>query len=100
MEARFHRLALAEYRRTIAKYRLIDVDLAIRFITAIEEAAARIEDDPSIGSPWDDGHLWLRVKKFKYVIYYRSVSDSLIVIYAVAHVGRRPGYWLRRTRRS
>jgi plasmid stabilization system protein ParE len=100
MGARFHRLALAEYRRAIANYRRQDEEVAIRFITAVEEAAARIEDDPNIGSPWDDSHFWLRVKKFKYVLYYRPVSRSLIMIYAVAHGGRRPGYWLRRTRRA
>jgi toxin ParE1/3/4 len=100
MQARFHRLALAEYRRAINRYRREDEDLAVRFISAVENAAMRIEDDPNIGSPWDDDHLWLRVKKFKYLLYYRQVSDSLIMIYAVAHGSRRPGYWLRRTGRT
>jgi plasmid stabilization system protein ParE len=100
MQVRFHRLALAEYRSAIRHYLQTDEDVAIRFISAVENAAARIEENPNIGSPWDDVHFWLQVKKFKYVIYYRKVSDSLVIILAVAHGSRRPGYWLRRARRA
>jgi plasmid stabilization system protein ParE len=95
----FHRLALREYRRAIVAYRRHDVEVADRFIHAVEDAAARIDGNPTLGSPCFVAFRWALVQKFKYVLYYRQLSDSLSLIYAVAHPRRRPGYWLRRTRR-
>jgi plasmid stabilization system protein ParE len=99
MPVLFHRLALREYRRAIAAYRRQDVEVVDRFIRAVEGAAARIDDNPSLGSPCFVAFRWVLVKKFKYVLYYRQLSDSLNLIYAVAHPRRRPGYWLGRIRR-
>jgi len=96
MQIRIHRLALAEYRRAIARYRRQDVDVAARFVNAVENGAERIEDDPYIGTPCFGSYSWLRVKNFKYLLFYRQVTDSLIMIYAAAHGSRRPGYWIRR----
>jgi toxin ParE1/3/4 len=95
----FHRLALREYRRAIAEYHRQDVDVAVRFIQAVEDAVARIDDNPSLGSPCFVAFRWVLVKKFKYMLYYRQLTESLSLIYAVAHHRRRPGYWLGRTRR-
>lgn len=98
MLVRFHRLALAEYRRVIARYLQEDEEVAVRFIRAVEIGAERIEEDPHIGTPCHERFHWLRVKKFKYLLYYGQISDTIIQIFAVAHASRRPGYWLRRTR--
>src|SRR6478672_1524008 len=95
----FHRLALAEYRRAIANYRRPDVDVARRFVSAVEDAADRIEQNPAIGSPCHGPYRWVRVRRFPYVLYYRELTPTVTLIYAVAHSRRRPGYWLRRTRR-
>ena len=99
MPVLYHRLALVEYRRAIARYHRQDVDVARRFITAVNEAADRIELNPSIGSPCFGPYRWLRVRRFPYLLYYRELTPTLAIIYAVAHTRRRPGYWLRRTRR-
>jgi len=31
------------------------------------------------------------------VLYYEVLDPTQVLIYAVAHTSRRPGYWLRRT---
>jgi plasmid stabilization system protein ParE len=98
MQVIFHRLALSEYRRAISRYRVQDIDVARRFVTAVEDGVARIGQNPGVGSPCFGQYRWVRVKKFKYVLYYRQLSDSLVLLYAVAHAHRRPGYWLGRTR--
>ena len=95
----FHRLALREYRGAIANYRRQDVDVARRFVSAVDDGAARIDRAPSIGSPCFGPYRWLRVRRFPYLLYYRELTPTLTLIYAVAHTRRRPGYWLRRTRR-
>jgi len=99
MQVTFHRLALSEYRQAIGWYRVQGVDVARRFVTTAEDRVTRIGQNPHLGSPCFGHYRWLRVKKFKYVLYYHQLSDSLVLIYAVAHAHRRPGYWLGRTRR-
>jgi plasmid stabilization system protein ParE len=95
----FHRLALTEYRRAIAAYRRQDVDVARRFVSVVEDAADRIDQNPPIGSPCFGPYRWVRVRRFPYLLYYRELTPTLTLTYAVAHARRRPGYWLRRTRR-
>src|SRR5947207_13761471 len=99
MRLSFHRLALSEYRRAIGWYRAQDVNVARRFVTAVEDGVVRIGHNPGAGSPCFGQYRWVRVKKFKYLLYYRQLSNSLVMIYAVAHGRRRPGYWLWRARR-
>lgn len=95
----FHRGAIAEYRQSIAHYRRQDVDAARRFVAAVEEGAARIEQDTFVSSPYFGPYYWLRVRRFPFLLYYRELTTSMTMIYAVAHARRRPGYRLGRTRR-
>jgi hypothetical protein len=39
---------------------------------------------------------WVRVRRFPYLLIFRRKSPEVIVIVAVAHTSRRPGYWRRR----
>ena len=94
----FHRLALGEYRGEIAHYQRQDVDVARRFVTAVWDAADRIEQHPSLGSPCFGPYRWVRVRRFPFLLYYRELTPTLTMIYAVAHKRRRQGYWLRRPR--
>jgi toxin ParE1/3/4 len=73
--------------------------LAERFTAALREATERIEAAPDRGAPAFELFRWLRVGHFRYIIYYRQIDAESIMIYAVAHTSRRPGYWLRRTGR-
>jgi plasmid stabilization system protein ParE len=92
----FHRLATADYLRGIAWYRAQRSGASARYVAAVEDAVARIEASPHTGSPCYGAYYWVRVRRFPYLIYYRVLTDSLTLIYAVAHAHRRPGYWLRR----
>lgn len=40
----------------------------------------------------------MRVRRFSYILYYEILDPTQVVVYAVAHSSRRPGYWLRRPR--
>lgn len=95
----FHRLAEAEARRTATYLGRQSAGKQARFVAAVDDVIARILANPAAGSPAAGGHRWMRTKRFKYVVYYGHRVTDLIEVFAVAHAGRRPGYWLGRTRR-
>jgi plasmid stabilization system protein ParE len=69
-----------------------------RFELALRLTFDRIRANPDVGAPFDTEFRWLKVGRFRYIIYYGSRSPGVIEIFAIAHASRRPGYWLRRTR--
>jgi plasmid stabilization system protein ParE len=75
--------------------------LGLEFLTAVDAAAARIEQNPRIGSPTpgvDDKDIRrVFVRRFPYHVVYIELPDRLQVL-AVAHDRRRPAYWVGRLR--
>ena len=75
--------------------------LGQRFLSEAERTADRIEEQPHIGSLWTlssmpSGVRRLQLRTFPYHLVY--VDEPRLVIVAVAHMSRRPGYWHRRLR--
>ena len=68
-------------------------------VASILAVLTRLSNYPQQGNPTGLGCRWMKTAKFRYVVYYREMSSFTIQIFAVAHGSRRPGYWLRRTRR-
>ncbi len=64
----------------------------------VRRVIQRTETDPDQGSIYRGTIRWMRLHGLPYLIYYGPISATDIVLYAVAHASRRPGYWLRRTR--
>lgn len=54
-----------------------------------------IREFPDAGSPSGSAARKVLVDRFPYSIVYRHIEDSVVIV-AVAHVRRRPGYWRRR----
>jgi plasmid stabilization system protein ParE len=92
----FHRLAEAEYDRVVRKYARQSIAAAQRFGAAVNRVVARIDANPAVGAPAFGAYRWMTVGRFRYLLYYRELSAGRILVYAVAHASRRPGYWLRR----
>ena len=93
---RFHRLAAEEYRSARDWYRQRDISVAGRFCAAVDSAVVRIIEDADSHPVLIDEIRWVRVRKFPYILVFVSDrSDSLLII-ALAHAKRRPGYWKRR----
>lgn len=63
-----------------------------RFIEAVEAAEAVIRTHPLLGQPYEAGTRKCRVRKFPFALIYKEFPDGLMV-FAVAHFGRQPGYW-------
>lgn len=75
--------------------------VGLRFLAAVFAAAKRIAVSPQLGTLWKSPHLAakeirrLPLVTFPYLIVYQ-MREGRIVIVAVAHGSRRPGYWMAR----
>ena len=98
MRVIFHRLADEDYRRARAAMRRRSPLLQARLMQAVSDATARIAANHGVGAPAFVDYRWVKVGRFRYLLYYRQLAPDLLQVYAVAHSSRRPGYWLRRTR--
>lgn len=94
--ARFVSAARLEFLAEVVYYNKAQTDLGARFASAVEEAAARALAFPMAGTPSPSGTRRVIVKEFPFSLFYRPETDG-IVIFAISHHARRPGYWVGRT---
>lgn len=95
--ARFVADARREFLTEVAFYNEAQPGLGSRFTTAVEEAAVRATTFPLAGSPSIADTRRVILKGFPFSLFYRPEGDG-IVIFAVSHHARHPGYWVGRTR--
>jgi plasmid stabilization system protein ParE len=93
----FHRLAADEYRRALRWYARRSPAVAARFRDAVDRVVQQIAAGPQQGALFQGRYRWFRTRRFPYVLYYDILSPVRVMILAVAHGRRRPGYWRRRT---
>lgn len=94
----FHRLALDELVAARRWYANQSARAAQRFQLAVEAAVRRIQSMPTAGVLFQASYRWVKVRRFPYLLYYGPIANGIIEVFAVAHGGRRPGYWLGRPR--
>ena len=68
------------------------VGAAIGFIASVDDAIDRISADPERFAPSIAGCRSCSLRKYPFRLVYR-VEDVRLIIIAVAHAKRRPGYW-------
>ena len=95
MRVRFHPEARAELRETRGWYYERSPLSATAFAHAIDSAVSKIVGAHTQYPLADHGTRKLVLERFPFNIFYLS-SESEIVIVAVAHQKRRPGYWASR----
>jgi plasmid stabilization system protein ParE len=93
-----HPLALQELRAAYQWYARRSPFAAQHFRLAVDAVVQRIAAAAEQGSPFRQHYRWMRPRRFPYLLYYAIRDPHPVLIYAVAHARRRPGYWLRRTR--
>jgi len=98
VEIRFHRLAALEYRLAFNWYANRSPSAARRFRREIKRVIEQILHAPHLGSVYRGPYRWMRLRRFPYLIYYARIDPTHVILYALAHGRRRPGYWLWRTR--
>ena len=90
--ARFAEAAKLELIQEVEFYENIEAGLGARFLASIREVVSRAILYPLTGSPYRKNTRRLLVKDFPFAVIYRSHTDG-VVIFAVAHLSKRPGYW-------
>jgi plasmid stabilization system protein ParE len=93
--ARFQEQARLEFLESVAYYETIQTGLGKHFRQSVEAAVELATSLPFAGSPHKHGTRRVFPKKFPFAIVYLIGKNEIVVI-AVAHFKRRPGYWKNR----
>jgi toxin ParE1/3/4 len=88
----FHPEALTEYAEAVQYYTEQRVEVAQAFIDAIEDTVYRIRASPTRYVAVDEDVRRCMVRRFPYGILY-AIEEDYILILAVMHCSREPGYW-------
>lgn len=88
----FHPEALTEYAEAVQYYTQQRIEVAQAFIDAIEDAVYRISESPTRYGVIDEEIRRCMTRKFPYGIVY-AIEQDYILILAVMHCSREPGYW-------
>ena len=95
----FHPLAERELVAATNFYETRSSGLGADFIRQIEATLANILAHPELGSLFAGNKIRRRlVERFPYGVVYELEDDDVLVL-AIMHLRRRPGYWKRRLRR-
>ncbi len=92
MNLRFHPQARKEYLEAITFYAERQPGLQVRFADAVEEAVRKIINTPERWLVVEGSVRRCRTRVFPYAVLY-AVESKEIVVLAVMHGSRRPGYW-------
>jgi plasmid stabilization system protein ParE len=94
--ARFVAAARREFLSEVRYYDQEQPGLGARFTKAVEEATKRAVVFPLAGAMAAGNTRRVSVEGFPFALIYRP-DEAGIVIFAVAHHARSPGYWASRT---
>lgn len=89
--------AARELREAVQWYETRQPGLGAQFLDAVDSAFSRISAHPEIGTVISEaGHTRrVLVTAFPYQVVYYLTPDEIIIV-AIAHLRRRPGYWMQR----
>ncbi len=96
MSCSFHPEARAEFLRAIDYYEGCAAGLGRDFATEVHGTVQRIVDFPGAWPELKGDIRRCMVRRFPFGVIYVSRGDDVVVL-AVMHLHRRPGYWLDRT---
>src|SRR5262249_11322945 len=92
-EVEFHPRAVEEARAAHRRYARVSQNLATRFVAELDMAVAAIGTNPPGYPPHLHGTRFHRLGRFPYLLVYFEVTADRVLVIAVAHTRRRPGYW-------
>jgi plasmid stabilization system protein ParE len=87
--------AVEEVDEAIRYYEVRSPGLGTQFFMEIETAAKEIEQDPVIWPIYTKNTRRRLLKRFPFAIIYQIEAEEIIIV-AVAHSSRKPGYWMDR----
>ena len=91
----FHPDAALEFEEAALFYESRVTGLGKSFAAEIERTVSLIREFPDAGAAFEGNLRRVRVDRFPYLIVYRRDAEALVIV-AVSHQRRRPGYWRQR----
>lgn len=88
----FHPEARAEFEAAVEHYEAERRGLGRTFADAVRVATRHIAEAPAVGAPFTGGTRRIFIRRFPYALIY-ATDERTVVVLAVAHFRRRPGYW-------
>ena len=73
-------------------YEAASSQLGNDFLDDVQRAVDRLREFPQAGEAISSGFRRTLLHRFPFSVVY-AIEDNVIVVVAVAHQGRRPGYW-------
>jgi len=95
MEPRFLDVAQQELDETVAYYNSEAQGLGDQFLVEVLSSLERIRQFPEAWHPFTKNSRRCQTRRFPYGIAYQVLESDILVV-AVAHLHRKPSYWLDR----
>jgi len=95
MKFDFHPEALAEFQHAARRYRLSQEGMGLRFVSCVEDAIDRILEAPLRWRILEEDVRRCLTRVFPYAVLY-TVEPEFVLIIAIMHCHRDPGYWRER----
>lgn len=91
--------AQLELRAAADWYSEREAGLGEDLVIEVDRTLATVLQAPHRNALWREGRPYRKafVRRFPYVVFYLEAGDVVLVL-AIAHRKRKPGYWLRRKR--
>ena len=97
MKIKIHELASKEFEEAVEWYELQSKGLGKRFKTLVSEQIKKIKKNPG-WFPLEASNIHKAyIPKFPYKMLFSIEKDDIIVLWAIAHMHRKPWYWQSRT---
>lgn len=91
-EPEYHPEASDEVANAFAHYASVNSEVGERFKLELDRAEQLVQRSPDSWEPYFHGRQGFRFRGFPFVMAY-IVRDERIIVIAVAHTRRTPGYW-------
>ena len=95
MQVRFLDVAQQEFDETVEYYNTESQGLGDQFLLEVLSSLERIKQFPQAWHPFSKNSRRCQTRRFPYGITYQ-ILESEVLIVALAHLHRRPAYWLER----
>ena len=92
MRYEFHPAALEEYLQVALWYAEREPQVAIKFVSSVEDAIARIVEAPQRWRVVEEDVRRCLTRVFPFGILYTIEADFVLIV-AIMHFSREPGYW-------
>lgn len=96
MTLEFDQAAEAKFYDIIDYYKQFDPSLPYDFIQEFEDTVQHLINFPEAGQPYLRQTKRVFLNRFPYSLVYKIYNDELIIVFAIMHMKRKPGYWEKR----